>query len=54
MGMDIDYIAGKQAIDELKELLSDLPHGEREEIADDLIEFAEKMKEKYGQSKETT
>ena len=46
--MDVDYIAGKQAIDELEKLLSDQKHGEREQIADDIIEFAEKMKVKYG------
>ena len=48
MGMDLDYIAGKQAIEELEKLFSDQEHGEREEIADDIIEFVEKMKVKYG------
>jgi hypothetical protein len=48
MGMDIDYIAGKQAIEELEKLFSDQEHGEREEIADEIIEFVEKMKVKYG------
>ena len=47
MPMDVDYIAAKQAIDELEELLSDQPHGEREEIADDIIELVEKLKKKY-------
>lgn len=46
--MDVDYIAGKQAIEELENLLSDQEHGEREQIADDIIEFVEKMKVKYG------
>lgn len=46
--MDIDYIAVKQAIEELIKLFSDQEHGEREEIADDIIEFVEKMKIKYG------
>ena len=46
--MDVDYIAGKQAIDELEKLLSDQEHGERKQIADDIIEFVEKMKVKHG------
>ena len=46
--MDVDYIAGKQAIEKLEKLLSDQPHGEREKIADEIIEFAEKMKVKWG------
>lgn len=47
MPMDVDYIAGKQAIDKLSELLSETPHGEREAIADDIIEMVEKLEEKY-------
>ena len=46
--MDIDYIAGKQAIEKLEKLFRDQEHGEREEIADEIIEFVEKMKVKYG------
>lgn len=45
--MDVDYIVAKQAIDELDELLSDMPHGERQEIADEIIEFVENMKKKW-------
>lgn len=45
--MDVDYIAAKEAIDELDELLSDMPHGERQEIADEIIEFVENMKKKW-------
>ena len=48
MGMDIDYIAVKKAIKDLEKLLSDKEHGEREQIADDIIEFVEKMKVKHG------
>lgn len=48
MALDIDYIFTKQAIDELEKLVSDQNHGERGEIADDIIEFVEKMKIKYG------
>ena len=47
MGMDIDYIAANSAIDKLTELVSKMPHGEREYIADDIIAFVEKMEEKY-------
>lgn len=47
MGMDLDYIAGKQAIDELEKLLGDQEHGNREEIADEIIEFVEAMKVKW-------
>lgn len=48
MGMDIDYIAAKKAIKDLEKLLGDKEHGEREQIADDIIEFVEKMKVKHG------
>jgi len=47
MGMDVDYIAGKQAIEELEKLFSDQEHGEREEIADEIVDFVGKMKLKY-------
>ena len=30
MGMDVDYIVGKEAIEELDKILSDQEHGERE------------------------
>jgi hypothetical protein len=46
MGLDIDYLAAKQAIDELEKILSDTPHGKREKIADEIIEFVDKLKEK--------
>jgi len=48
MEMDVDYVAGIQAIIELEKLFSDQGHGERKEISDDIIEFVEKMKVKYG------
>ena len=47
MGLDVDYLAGKRAIEELGRLLSNQQHGEREVIADEIIEFVEKMKIKY-------
>ena len=48
MGMDIDQIAGKEAIGEIEKLLSSKEHGKREEIADDILEFVENMKDKYS------
>jgi len=48
MPLDIDYIAGVKAIDELKELLSQQPHGERDEIADEICAFVEEMKQRFG------
>jgi len=46
--MDVDYIVGKQAIEELEKLFRGQEHGERKEIADEIIEFVEKMKVKYS------
>lgn len=51
MGLDVDYIAAKNAMDELKNIVSGMQHGEREEIADDIIEFVEKIKLKYSNEK---
>ena len=45
--MDVDYIAGEQAIEKIKKSLSDVPHGKRENIADEIIEFADKLEKKY-------
>ena len=45
--MDVDYIVAKDAIDELDKLLSNMPHGEREGMADEIIEFVENMKRKW-------
>jgi hypothetical protein len=52
MPLGVDYIAGKQAIDKLSLLLSRIPHGEREAIADDIIELVEKLEEKYKEEVE--
>lgn len=54
MPMDVDYIAGKQALDSLYKLLSSIPHGEREAIADDIIEMEEKLQEKYKKEQDET
>ena len=52
MGLDVDYVFAKSAIDELEKLLSDQPHGQREKIADDIILLVAKLKLKYGQEEE--
>lgn len=51
MGLDVDYIAGKQAIDKLAKLLSDTNHGEREKVADDIIKMVYKLIKKYEKPK---
>lgn len=43
MGMDVDYIAAKEAIERLEKKLSDTPHGEREKIADEIILAVDKI-----------
>jgi len=47
MGMDVDCIVGKQVINELENLLMSMGHGNRGEIADEIIDFVEKLKLKY-------
>ncbi len=48
MGMDVDFIAAKEAIEELEKLLMDQEHGEREELADEIIEFVENVRKRYN------
>ena len=45
--MDLDYIVGVQAIEQLEKLLSEQGHGEREELADEIIDFVNKMTTKW-------
>ena len=49
MGIDVDYIAGKRAIDELLKLFGAQERGQRAEIANEIIEFVEKLKAKWGE-----
>ena len=49
MGLDVDYLPAKQAIEKLEKILSDQQHGKREKIADEIIEFVEKMRIKWGE-----
>ena len=39
MPLDVDYIAGRQAIERIMAKIGNAPHMEREEIADKIIEF---------------
>ena len=52
MPMDVDIIAGKQSLDRIYLLMSRIPHGEREAIADDIIEMEKKLTEKYKEEVE--
>ena len=55
MGLDVDYIAGHTAVEEMEKMLSNTPHGKREAIADRLIEMAEMLKaELKAESKKPT
>ena len=49
MGLDVDYVFIKEALKDIEKVVSDIKHGERDKIADDIIEFAEEIKKKYGQ-----
>lgn len=53
MPMDVDVIAAIRAVDELNDILIKMPHGDRAEIADDYIEFASRMRQKYGNPSDT-
>ena len=47
MAMDVDIIAGKQSLDRINLLMSRIPHGEREAIADEIIGIEKKLTKKY-------
>jgi hypothetical protein len=51
MGLDVDYVFAKNAIDELEKLLSDQPYGKRKAIAGDIILLVNELKAKYSQEK---
>lgn len=48
MPRDVDYLFAMKDIEVIAEIVSSLPHMGRSDIADDISEFTEKMKEKYG------
>lgn len=47
MGLDVDFIAGERAIGRIANALSDTPHGERTEIANKIIAFAEELRPQF-------
>lgn len=51
MPLDVDYIVATTVLKELDEILNSVPHGERQKIADDYIEFLDQMREKYLKTK---
>ena len=48
MGMDIDAVVANQELEKLSDLILEQPHGEREDICDDIIDFVKLMCEKYN------
>jgi hypothetical protein len=50
MGMDIDYIAAKQAIDKLEKILDNWEHGKRKELADLIINSVNKLEKRCRES----
>lgn len=53
MELDVDTVVIKDCIEELEKIaFKDNDHGQRREISDDIEEFVEKMKEKYGNNEE--
>ena len=47
MGLDVDFIVAKDSLKEIDGVLFDMEHGERQEIADEIIKFADGIKKKY-------
>lgn len=48
MGMGINYLMAKVHIEELSDILLKLDYDEDELLCDDIIEFVELMRLKYG------
>ena len=40
MALDVDAVAMRNALEEIHRIVFDIPHGERTEVADDVIEFS--------------
>jgi len=49
MGMDLDAVFAAQKIEELEQILSDMDHGDKSDICDEIEDFVDKMKIKYGE-----
>jgi hypothetical protein len=43
MGLDVDWICGRNRLDQIKELFAGLPHGERGWAADRIDEFHDSL-----------
>jgi hypothetical protein len=48
MGMDVDYLVAKDAIEKIEKILLDVEHGERKSIANEIIKFSEKLEKKFA------
>lgn len=47
MAMDLDYVFAMEAIEKLEQKLGNIPHGEREQIADDINKMTDAILSKY-------
>jgi hypothetical protein len=47
MGLDVDFVFADTRLKKIKELLRNQPHGERRQIADEIGEFYDYLKERY-------
>jgi len=48
MGMDVDAVFARTALENIQDIVGKLPHGEREIICDEIIEFQDMICKKYG------
>jgi len=48
MGMDVDAVFARTALENIQDIVSKLPHGKRTKICDDIIKFQDKICKKYG------
>ena len=54
MGMDLDYLAARQALDKLEEILTNTDHGKRKKIADLIIKHVEQIEQENSTFADTT
>lgn len=43
MGLDVDWVYADKALDRIRDKLDGTPHGERKEITDKIIAFADSL-----------
>jgi len=48
MGMDVDAVFARTALENIQDIVGKLPHGKREEICDDIVGFQNMICKKYG------